>query len=347
MKVRVTYNVPNEPLLRQTPGCQGVWKECRVRLNDPTADECDVWVVLEGLERKEQAFVRSGIVIFIAFEPPATEGYLPEFLAQFDVVIAAHPDLLHPNLRNEYQGLPWHAGVDRGTRADQYAPGKPRLTIDYDQFVAMSWPTKTGVISTVVSDLESIPGRKTRIRFAQALKEELGDVLQVFGRGSRPVPDKFDAIAPFQYHLVMENSATLHYWSEKLSDAYLGFAYPIYWGCPNIDEYFPLNSLSTVDILKPTEAISQITSILQSGTAERCQLEIAAARRLVLDRYNTFEIIRRACTSVPHRAPRVVTLYPGHRFIPPSIKINHALRGLATRVPGARRLWHALRGNPR
>jgi hypothetical protein len=342
MDIKVSYNVANEPLLRQTPGGRGIWKECRFVLNE-AARECDIWVVLEGLERRERAFVRRGVTVFIALEPPATEGYLPEFLEQFDLVIAAHTDLPHQNVRNEYQGLPWHIGIDRGTRADQYASGKPRLTIDYDRFVAMQPPEKTGLISTIVSTRNFAPGHKARINFVEVLKRELGDALQVFGRGNQPVADKFDAIAPFHYHLALENSAVPHYWSEKLSDGFLGFAYPLYWGCPNIGDYFAVDSLSAVDITRPAEAVAQIKSILQSGLAEARRPALLAARELVLDRYNTFEVIRRACMSLAPRPSRFATLYPGHHFIPATVKASYALRGLALKVPGAQRLRNALR----
>jgi hypothetical protein len=342
MLIRVSTNFPNEPLLRQTPGGRGVWKECRFNLNDPATSDCDIWVVLEGLDRKERAFVRHGITIFFALEPPDSESYRPGFLDQFDLVIAAHADLTHRNVHNEYQGLPWHVGIDRGALGDQYARGRPRCTIDYDRFAMMPPPAKTGLVSVMVSAKQLLPGHRNRLRFVEALQRELGDSLHIFGRGIRPVTDKFDAIAPYRYHLVLENSTAPHYWSEKLADSFLGFAYPLYWGCPNIGDYFPEASLARIDIAEPAAGIAQVKCALEADLAGQHRAALLAARALVLDRYNTFDVIRRACASLPPRPPRQVTLRPGRHFIPLATKASYVRHRLTARIPYARRLKRAL-----
>jgi hypothetical protein len=40
----------------------------------------------------------------------------------------------------------------------------------------------------------------------------------------------------------LENSQSPHYWTEKLTDAYLGWAFPLYVGCPNVGDYFAKES---------------------------------------------------------------------------------------------------------
>ena len=44
----------------------------------------------------------------------------------------------------------------------------------------------------------------------------------------------FDSI----YHVCIENHSVGHYFSEKIVDAFLSETMPIYWGCPNIEDYF-------------------------------------------------------------------------------------------------------------
>ena len=334
MLVKLTTNFPEEPIIRQTPGRRGRWDDFEFRINDPDTRECDAWVVLEGLIREDTALVRSGITIFFALEPPATEEYQPGFLNQFDLVIASHQLRWRRNLRNEFQAMPWHAGIDRGAQGDRYLQGM-RCTVDYDQFAGMTMVEKPKLMSVIVSTQTFLPGHRDRLQFVERLKERWPGAIDVYGRGINPVTDKLDAIAPYKYHVVMENSVTPHYWSEKIADCFLGFAYPFYWGCPNISEYFPAQSLTTIDITRPDQAIDVIARAIEQDLATTRRASLLEARQLVLERYNTFAVIRKACLSIPPRDPRYVTLRTGQSFYNP-----HSIRNLARR---ARRIPRKIR----
>jgi glycosyl transferase family 10 (putative fucosyltransferase) len=327
MQIKLSTNFPGEPIIRQTPGRLGRWKDCNFLINDPSAVECDIWVVLEGLAQDETAFVKSGITIFFAFEPPATEEYQRKFLNQFDLVIASHQKLRHRNFRNEFQGLPWHAGLDRGAQGDRYRD-PIQCTLDYDRLAHMSGVKKTALMSVIASTQSHVPGHRDRLRFIERLKHRWGDRIEIYGRGIRPIADKFDAIAPYKYNVVLENSATPHYWSEKLADCFLAFAYPIYWGCPNVFDYFPEQSITTIDISRPDDAIEVIEQTIGLDLATTNESAVLRARKLVLERYNTFDVVRRACLSVAPKEDRVVTLRPDRFFFNP-----YSVENLAKRVP--------------
>jgi hypothetical protein len=49
---------------------------------------------------------------------------------------------------------------------------------------------------------------------------------------------KLDLFKTSQFHLVIENSKQKNYFTEKLIDTLLTFTIPIYYGCPNIAEFF-------------------------------------------------------------------------------------------------------------
>jgi len=51
-------------------------------------------------------------------------------------------------------------------------------------------------------------------------------------------PSKFKTFQNYQYQIVIENSQQNHYFTEKLLDCLITKTIPIYWGCPNISEYF-------------------------------------------------------------------------------------------------------------
>ena len=99
-----------------------------------------------------------------------------------------------------------------------------------------------------------------------------------------------DAIAPYHYHLVLENSSCDHYWTEKLSDAYLGWTFPVYLGCPNLETYFPSESFSRVDPRKFEEALATIEALLKTPPAPETISVLAECRRRVLNDYNPFTL---------------------------------------------------------
>jgi Glycosyltransferase family 10 (fucosyltransferase) C-term len=336
MRIRLSYYFANEPLFRQTPGGLGVWKGHIFHGNDPSVEQCDIWVVLDDPRDKESALVNSGRAVLITLEPPLTREYRPAFLAQFDLVVSCHRDLRHPNVRNEYQGQTWHIGMHKGADAND----RPsfRGTMGYDEFVQMAPLEKTAALSVICSTSSRLPGHRLRRDFVAKLQWRLGDRVDVFGRGVRPIPDKADAILPYRYHIALENSRLPNYWTEKLSDSYLGWAFPIYWGCENIGDYFSGDSLLQIDIARPAEAIDLIESAMNQELRPARMAGLAAARELVLDRYNTFDVIRRHCETLQPREPREIVIRPQRHFQSSRLRRNvkRIVRTVASCLSGER-----------
>ncbi len=335
MRIKLSYYFANEPLFRQTPGGLGVWKGHQFLGNDPGVRQCDMWVVLDDIaEEEEVAFVQSGRAVLITLEPPLTREYQPGFLAQFDLVVSCHRNLRHPNVRVEYQGQTWHIGMHKGANAND----RPafRGTIDYDALLAMPPPQKTAALSVICSASSRLPGHRARREFVDRLEARLGDRVDVFGRGVRPIPDKADAILPYRYHIALENSALRDYWTEKLSDSYLGWAFPIYWGCQNICDYLPSDGLIQIDIGRPEEAIATIERTIDTDLTAEHAAGLAQARSLVLDRYNTFDVILRHCQSLAPGLPRQIKIAHQQRFRPSRARrfAKRVVRRISSRLRG-------------
>jgi hypothetical protein len=47
------------------------------------------------------------------------------------------------------------------------------------------------------------------------------------------------------YHIAVENSQNRGYFTEKIIDAFISKTIPIYWGCPNINEFFNMDGVIT------------------------------------------------------------------------------------------------------
>lgn len=141
---------------------------------------------------------------------------------------------------------------------------------------------KSAELSVVLSNKVIHSGHRARLRFVNCLRETLGDRLSIFGRGIRNVDDKADAIDPYKYHLVLENSCERNYWSEKLADAYLGYSFPIYAGCPNVQDWFAPQSLYPINIENPFRAATIVREVLDSQLFEDRQEQILQTRSKVL-----------------------------------------------------------------
>jgi hypothetical protein len=299
------------PIIRQTPGGKGIWGNCHFFVDDDTK-ECDWWVVFEGLDKKEKVKCPAGNTIFITGEPESIKKYNQKFINQFSYVITGRQDIKHKNIIRDQQALPWMAGISFDSKNKVW---QKDTAMNYDDLFKVK-PKKEKLISVISSNKAGTVGHKKRLKFVSELKKVFGDELDVFGRGLRDVADKWEAIAPYKYHIALENSAQQDYWTEKLADAFLAESYPIYYGCPNIYKYFPKNSLTTIDIYKTRASIKAIKKIITDNKYNESLKYIKTAKNLILNKYNLFPFI---CNIIKEKNSKQkiksTTLYPVDKYI--------------------------------
>ena len=97
--------------------------------------------------------------------------------------------------------------------------------------------TKKDMASLIASAQNQHPGHKLRHEVANYIKD-LKINVAVIGRGYKPFKKKEDGLKSYKYSVIIENSSEVNYFTEKLIDACLLETVPIYWGAPNISEYF-------------------------------------------------------------------------------------------------------------
>lgn len=303
-------------LLRQSPGGSGTWGDFAFApSDDPSCAQPDYWVVLDGLPSRESARVPFERVVFVTCEPQSLRSYQPAFLAQFGRVVTSHERIAGPNVIHSQTALMWHAGVRR-----RHGEGGAQLeqdvhVLEYDDFRATR-PEKTSDLSVVCSAKSQSDGHALRLSFVEQLKEHFGDRLDWFGKGIRPIEDKWEALAPYRFHISLENTAERDYWTEKLADAYLGCAFPFYWGCTNLGEYFEDEAFRTIDPARPQWSIEAIETVLAEGmTTERLHA-VEQARALVLDRYNFFPAVTSFLGCCADGLRQAVRLRPEAEFLP-------------------------------
>lgn len=260
-----------------SPGASLRWGRCRFELNPPPGGRADFAVALYNARPFDAFTCAPENTLFIAGEPRGKKLYPQGFYRQFGHVVDSHPDSRHPNLHVSALGLNWHVGLAHG----QYRFG-------YDHLAALPRPQKENRIAVVCSNAAKTPGQRARLALLDALKVRLGDRLVHFGRGFTPIDDKFDAILPYRFQLVLENGIQENYWTEKLIDACLGWAYPVYWGCPNLADYLPGDAFVPITGLAPDDAARRIATLLDAPLSPAQEEALSEARRRMLEVYSPF-----------------------------------------------------------
>lgn len=98
---------------------------------------------------------------------------------------------------------------------------------------------KTRLISAISSNKRMVPGHDTRLKFINAIK----DRVDLYGRGFQDIPTKLEGLKDYMFSVAIENVVTQNGFSEKIQDCFLTGTIPIYYGCPNIGEFYDLNGI--------------------------------------------------------------------------------------------------------
>ena len=255
----------------QTPGCAGVWKDIQ---GTSTKSEADIFVILDGLE--DGMDVDLDRTLFVTREP--------RFIKEQDTSRFQHViDWAETNC-----GITWW------------------LSKSYDELLAMEYPSKPNLASCVMSSkhehrnlfLRSLYKKRLWAPWRESAAMDLygrGHVRRHFGDHYRgPIESngncKWPGLESYRYTLVLENSQQHNYWTEKLADAYLAWCVPMYWGCPNLGDYFDEESFYSVSLEVSVDRINEIISQpVDQAMVDRLQ----KAREDILNEFNIWEVIRK------------------------------------------------------
>ena len=262
----------------------------------PSTPQAESWLVVfdEAPAGFGTTTPRERRILFVT-EPPEIKKYPRSYLAQFGMVVSPY-DFRSVERRSMVIGNPclnWHFGVS-------HASGKYVSTFGcLDELRHMPMPQKTGLISVVCSNKTATEAQRARLALVRLLKEQLGDVLHVYGRGFNPVDDKMSAIAPYKYHVVLENNLLPYFWTEKLSDAWLGWSLPLYLGAPNLGSVCPAAGFVSLPANGPEACAQTVLQALDSQLWEARQAELALCRTWMIETTNVFATAARMLAAAP------------------------------------------------
>lgn len=249
-------------------------------------DAADVWLVVEGpAAQVETCIVPEGALVHLTAEPARPPGYLTEapglaaFMSQFDSFYTCL-DFVEPNGFATLPFLPWMINANHGPSIFF----RHERTVEYLE--SLTELPKSGELSVICSTQDATPEHRVRLRFVEALAEALGDRLHWYGNGKVSVAEKWDAIAPYRYSIAMENRAETNSITEKIQDVFLGLAFPIYWGAPNIGSYFDSDSYLAIDARDFPGSLKAIEALLEEDPYESRLEALRRSRATVLGELN-------------------------------------------------------------
>jgi hypothetical protein len=293
--------------LKCFPGRQPCWGNCDF-IFDRDCRDYDWLVVYDDLpsvagERHplwvEELACPPENTLLITVEPSSIKTYGRTYLRQFNWLLTTQEAWAtgkHQGLIFQQPALIWF-----------YATSSPRG--DYDSLVNHVPLAKTADLSTVCSSKrQGHTLHRERYDFTQALKVKL-PFMEIYGHGVRPLVDKADALDPYRYHLAIENHLGPHHWTEKLADPFIGACMPIYYGCPNAEEYFPPESFIRIDIADVEAAAEIIQRAIRDKLWEKNLPAILESRRRVLEEYGPIATVVRLVNE-RHAANRALPASP-------------------------------------
>jgi hypothetical protein len=276
-------------LKRQTPGCSLKWNGFTFTEDDVT--ECDYLVILEYPAKDFSVKVNKDNILHVCQEPPNEVSKYRQYANKNAKLVFNQLDTKKNNILS-HGALPWH--VDK----------------DYD-FLSALKPTdlkKENKVVWITSNQMTSKGHNERMDFLNRIKD-LPDV-HLYGRGIRPIADKWTALEDAKYAIAYENFQDDYYWTEKIIDCYLSYTMPLYFGCRSIGNFFPKDSYIELDpndkhidlLLKETIASNKWEQSLEA---------ITQARQLILEQYQLFPFLYREIKALEAAKDH----YPGEKQV--------------------------------
>ena len=109
---------------------------------------------------------------------------------------------------------------------------KINLKKDFNDFYKTD--NKTFTVSFIKSNKTFLEGHRLRSVIPPLLINKQFRYLYPTQRIETKIPLFIDSM----FHITVENSKCVNYFTEKIIDCFMSKTIPIYWGCPNIGDYF-------------------------------------------------------------------------------------------------------------
>lgn len=276
MLVRIVKDWQWPDIFQQTPQNKGVWEG--IRFTEEEVEMCDLLVVLNAPPARINTNCPIGARwLFLQESPIDLYRYYLKIAPYFDKYFGFWNPAEVSNIINTQTALSWH------------------IKKTYDELVKLSLKdaseVKKTAVSWVTSNAKQKEGHRLRMVFKDFLQQQKFP-FDLWGRGFCSIDDKFDGIFPYKYSIAIENYSCDDYWTEKITDCFLSWTLPIYYGAKNITRYFPEESMLLIDPNRPEYSLQRIKEAIAADYYETHLDYIKEARELILNKYQFFPWIK-------------------------------------------------------
>jgi len=284
---------------------------CRFYINNNVEDP-DFWFIIEEPHENDKfCNIDKTRVVLLTAEVAHQPGYYNSqkaklFLNQFAEIYTCY-EIYRDNVTSDLPFLPWMINANHGNSI--YADNQ-KNKIYFENLLSLDKPKTLSVICSNVTWTEF---HLKRILFVKELKRHFKDKLDWYGNGVNPIKTKWEGIAPYKYHIVLENQEKYNVITEKLYDSFLGLSYPIYSGACNVFEHFPKNSLINIHLNDLKSSIYSIEEIIEENFYKRNYQSIINAKNIVINEKNLFTRIASIALKKNEKLPNnreFTTIFP-------------------------------------
>lgn len=179
--------------------------------------------------------VKSKIKVAWLMEPPAISPQNYENIVKvedkFDYILTFDSELLK-----------------RSPKYLKYIVGQSRVPDDIANFYE-----KSRKISMISSGKMMSYGHRFRGEIVQALYPKYG--FDLWGHAYHSFQEKTEPLIDYEFNIAVTNSKIDNYFTEILLDCFRLGTIPIFWGCPNIGDYFDLRGMETFDTIEDLDNV--------------------------------------------------------------------------------------------
>lgn len=262
MLIRLSHDLQGSDIFKQTPNRARMWKS--IEFTEEEVEECDILLCLSY--PKKDIIVKCAEAWILSQEPPSRiRLWEKDSYKFFDKIFSTWED-------TPYRSQPCTHWFPKRT---------------YNELTRLTPPIKTKNLSWITSTNNDLYGHRLRLKLLKYLKSTHLD-FDLFGRGFTFVEDKADSLLNYKYSLAIENFSANDYWTEKISDCFLCWTVPFYWGALNIDKYFPKGSFIKIDPNNSNKTFEIIRETINNNYYESHIEDIREARAIVLESYQLF-----------------------------------------------------------
>ena len=277
LHAHIFSNISQKLLFKQSPEFSPEIDGVRFTSGLNIPNDIDVLLMYTRASYSVKTSLARNRTIFYAGEPDVIHPYSTRFLNQFGTVVTTSQK---PLATRKDQGAVYSMPFVGINFADFDNP----LPLTY--FEDLPCPKKDDRISIVTSTKAHTDYHRARLKFISYLCEKIPDQIVLYGRGHKSVDDKKDALLDHKYHIELEKGGGPDVWTEKLTDPMLCYAHPFYYGCTNVESYFPSGSFTHINITDPDAAISKMMRAREQKTWENNRVDLDEGRRRAIHDYN-------------------------------------------------------------